>query len=502
MSEAVELPGEGDVIAGKYKVVRMLGRGGMGAVYLAQHEILRQPVAVKLLLPEIAKDHEAVTRFLNEARAAARIRNEHVAQVMDVGDLPNGSAYLVLEYLEGKDLAVLVEEKGQLGITEAVDYTLQALEAVAEAHALGIVHRDLKPANLYLAKRRDGTPLVKVLDFGISKATNPMAEPGTTGVTNTKAILGSPGYMSPEQVKSSKKVDARSDLWSMGVILYRLLTDEPPFDGETLGEIFAAIIEGPPPPPREYRPEIPEALERVIMKCLERDREKRWSNCAELAAALVPFASEDGAQSADRVSRSLGVAPARRASLPEASAVAGAPPEASKDGGAPAPGTPTEPADRGAEAASPAVASAPAITAAQVPTEQSTAPWAGSRAAASPRKASRTAVFAGLGIALVLGVGAVAFVKSGSQAATAAPSSSPVRAASAQSAATTAAAPEIDEPPALAPPTDTSAPASSTAASAPATSASAPSISPPHPVVAPVPSPQPPSTSSILHRRR
>jgi tRNA A-37 threonylcarbamoyl transferase component Bud32 len=296
----------GEVLTEKYRIERLLGQGGMGAVYLAHHEILNQHVALKTLLPEIAENAEAVARFLNEARASARIRNEHVAQVMDVGKLPNGSAYMVLEYLEGSDLSAVLDERGPLPIMEAVDYLLQSLEAVSVAHAIGIIHRDLKPANLFLTKRQDGSPFIKVLDFGISKAQNPLTPSASSGVTATRAVLGSPAYMSPEQVKSSKHVDARADIWSMGVILYRLLTNVAPFDGETLGAVFAAIIEETPAPVSSHRPEIPPELDAVVKKCLARNRDERYQDCGELATALVPFASPDGVQSVDRVCRSLG----------------------------------------------------------------------------------------------------------------------------------------------------------------------------------------------------
>jgi serine/threonine-protein kinase len=219
----------GDVLADKYRILRLIGRGGMAEVYAAHHEILQQTVAVKVLLPEAADMDGAAARFLNEARAAARIRGEHVAAVMDVGRLPvperadsaphrrgalyppDGAAYMVLEYLEGQDLEAYAESRGPLPAGEVADYLLQALQAIGQAHALGIVHRDIKPSNLFLAKRLDGSSVIKVLDFGISKASR-ISESLDGHSTSTRALLGSPFYMAPEQARSAKSVDARADI--------------------------------------------------------------------------------------------------------------------------------------------------------------------------------------------------------------------------------------------------------------------------------------------------
>jgi serine/threonine protein kinase/tetratricopeptide (TPR) repeat protein len=295
------LPQPGDFVLGKYRIERVIGRGGMGVVYLALHEALHQRVALKVLAPAAAKHHASATRFINEARAAARIRGDHVASVMDVGQLENGIPYMVLEYLEGSDLSKVLHERGPLPIVEAVDYIVQALSAIAHAHAAGVVHRDLKPGNLFLAERTDGGLTIKVLDFGISKLDGEAA----TEITHTSAVLGSPGYMSPEQVRSSRSVDGRADIWSLGVILYRLLAAQGPFRGEAMSEVLAAVLEQAPPPLREARPDVPEDLERVIMKCLEKDRDARWATAGELATALAPFASPDGQRLAERIARSV-----------------------------------------------------------------------------------------------------------------------------------------------------------------------------------------------------
>jgi len=309
------LPRVGETLAGKYTVRRLIACGGMGAVYEVHHEILDQAVALKVLLPEAAGHAGAASRFINEARASARIRNEHVAQVMDVGRLDDGSAYIVLELLRGSDLARLLEDRGPLPIEDAVDYVLQACEAVAEAHALGIIHRDLKPANLFLAQREKGPPLVKVLDFGISKLVGFERKLHGDPVTDSRALLGSPSYMSPEQVRSSKHIDARSDIWSLGVILYRLIGKEAPFDGDNLGTVLASILESAPVPLRTHRPDVPPELESTILRCLDRNRDTRFQSVDELAEALAPFAPARSRYSLDRIRSTLGAA-SRRASTP------------------------------------------------------------------------------------------------------------------------------------------------------------------------------------------
>ncbi|HEX7601864.1 MAG TPA: serine/threonine-protein kinase, partial [Polyangiaceae bacterium] len=230
----------GDVLAGKYRVERVLGRGGMGVVVAATHLHLDQRVAIKFLLPDALSHADVVSRFAREAKAASKVTSEHVAKVIDVGTLDSGAPYMVMEYLEGHDLAAELEAKGRLPVEEAVSHVLQALEALAEAHKAGIVHRDLKPANLFLANRPDKTSIIKVLDFGISK----LPQAGGA-VTHTAAIMGSPLYMSPEQLMSSKSVDARSDVWSIGIVLYESLSGSPPYRADTMPEIVALILQAP-----------------------------------------------------------------------------------------------------------------------------------------------------------------------------------------------------------------------------------------------------------------
>src|SRR3954454_18638740 len=217
---------EGRVLAGKYRIERVLGRGGMGVVVAAHHIHLDEKVAIKFLLPEAVANAEVLGRFVREARAAVRIKSEHVARVSDVGTLEGGEPYMVMEYLEGSDLAEWLLQRGALPVEQAVEFLLQASEAIAEAHALGIVHRDLKPANLFVVRRADGLLSIKVLDFGISKVTDASMAAGAA--TSTLALMGSPLYMSPEQMESARTADARSDIWSLGVILYELLTGACP----------------------------------------------------------------------------------------------------------------------------------------------------------------------------------------------------------------------------------------------------------------------------------
>jgi eukaryotic-like serine/threonine-protein kinase len=294
------LPKAGDVLAGRYTIEGVIGVGGMGVVLAARHTVLGQPVAVKFLLPDLAKRQpEAAERFVREARAAIHLKSEHIARVMDVGNEPNGAAYMVMEFLEGRDLQRVAREQAPLGVAWVVDCVLQAAEALAEAHAAGIVHRDLKPANLFLTTRVDGSPLVKVLDFGISKA----AVPGERGITRTDAVMGSPGYMAPEQIRSAKHVDQRADVWGLGIVLYELLTGKPPFDGDNIATLSAQIVLETPTPADAVRPEIPGGLAEVVARCLEKAPAERFQNVAALARALLPFGTPASAPLVERIGR-------------------------------------------------------------------------------------------------------------------------------------------------------------------------------------------------------
>ena len=294
---------EGQILVGKYRIDRILGEGGMGVVVAAHHLQLDERVAIKFLLPEALGSPEAVARFAREARAAVKIKSEHVARVIDVGTLETGAPYLVMEFLQGSDLAGWLTQKGPLPLEQTVEFVLQACEAVAEAHGLGIVHRDLKPANLFVVRRPDGLYSVKVLDFGISKVTGSSGSGSDMGMTKTTAVMGSPLYMSPEQMASSRNVDARTDIWAFGVILYELLSGTVPFNGESLPEVCFKIATEPPSLLRTYRPDAPPGVEAVILRCLEKDPKRRYANVAELALALVEFGPKRARASAEKISR-------------------------------------------------------------------------------------------------------------------------------------------------------------------------------------------------------
>ena len=294
---------EGELLAGKYRVDRVLGVGGMGVVVAAHHVGLDERVAIKFLLPDVLGDAEAVARFAREARAAVKIKSEHVAKVTDVGKLESGAPYMVMEYLDGSDLAAWIEQRGALPIEQAVDFILQACEAIAEAHALGIVHRDLKPGNLFVTRRPDGALSVKVLDFGISKLTGMAGSGGAPSMTRTSALMGSPLYMSPEQMQSLRDVDARGDIWALGVILYELVTGAQPFVADTMPELVLRVVQGAAPSSlRLQRIDAPPGLEAVIFRCLERNRTRRYESVGELAVALLPYAPKRSKISVERIS--------------------------------------------------------------------------------------------------------------------------------------------------------------------------------------------------------
>ncbi len=354
----------GTLLAGKYRVERILGRGGMAVVVAAKHLQLRETVAVKLLHPHVLANPRAIERFLREARVTMRFRGEHVARVYDAGALPDQTPFVVMESLDGADLGAILRERGRLPVGEATDYVLQACEALAEAHALGVVHRDLKPANLFLTTRVDGSPSVKVLDFGVSKIlrpdpsggdsdaegdalhalpeegpleeTAPPSLPAATAsarqreadvehpmhrsplphsledradraaavvpeaITMTHAFLGSPKYCAPEQLRSARDVDARADVWALGVILHELVNGVPPFRGDNLDAITHAILTGQP---ARFVVKGQGRLESLLAQCLAKDRGSRFASVRTLAEALEPFASGEGRLSVGRIVR-------------------------------------------------------------------------------------------------------------------------------------------------------------------------------------------------------
>jgi serine/threonine-protein kinase len=294
----------GDVIAGKFQVERVLGEGGMGYVVAARHLQLGQTVALKFMREEVCTA-EYKSRFLREARNTVRLKSKHVSRVLDVGALDGGTPYMVMEYLEGTDLSALLQQRGQFPVAEACEYVIQACEAIAEAHGHGIVHRDLKPANLFLTRGTGGEPVVKVLDFGVSKLVDIEADTKAGGrhdsvVTKVSDLLGSPTYMAPEQVVSARDADAKSDVWSLGVILYRLIGGKAPFTGSSLGDLIQNIMYGPIPNLRELRPDLPAGFEQLIWRCLARPREQR-PDVIELARQLSPFAGPNATPSIERI---------------------------------------------------------------------------------------------------------------------------------------------------------------------------------------------------------
>jgi serine/threonine protein kinase len=295
------LPGQ--MLADKYRVERMLGSGGMGVVVAARHIELNVLVAIKFLLPHVLTNQHAVTRFAREARAAVRIKSEHVARVSDVGTLDTGAPYMVMEYLEGTDLASYLRSRTRLSVDKALHFVLQACQAIAEAHQIGIVHRDLKPANLFLTRGADGSDIVKVLDFGISKNIDPNASHGTASMTTAAGALGSPTYMSPEQLTEAGEVDERTDIWALGIILFELLVGVPPFRAENLPKLFLAILHQKAPSPATLRPDLPPALVTTILRCLEKDRGKRFANIDQFAASLAGVAPARARLSIERIAR-------------------------------------------------------------------------------------------------------------------------------------------------------------------------------------------------------
>jgi hypothetical protein len=277
------LPEIGKTVDEKYVIESQLGQGGMAVVFAAHHTVLDRPVAMKVLSPELPHTPRLVERFLAEARAAARVDSTHVARVFDAGTLDDGLPFIVMERLEGCDLDELLSAYKQLPIGEATDYVLQALQGLAHAHVLGVIHRDLKPANLFLARLADGNTIIKVLDFGIAKLVDDARK------IAGGEMVGSPMYMSPEQVRDAELVDPRADIWSIGVVLYELLTGRTPFDCDGVGNTFAAVLGTTPASPRSLRPEIPAELEAVILRCLRQAPDDRFANVSELAAAIAPF---------------------------------------------------------------------------------------------------------------------------------------------------------------------------------------------------------------------
>ena len=293
-------PGE-TFLGGKYRIEKLLGIGGMGSVYSATHLTLGNTVAVKFIHHAMRSD-EVVGRFLREGQSAVKIQSEHVARVLDVGVLDNGVPYLMMEFLVGADLAQYIQESGALPLQEAVDFLIQTCDALAQAHLAGIVHRDLKPSNLFVTPRPDGSLLLKVLDFGISKSADGK-EGGGLGLTKEGEILGSPLYMSPEQLRDATQVDARSDIWALGVVFFELLAGRTMFEAESFLALCTAIATEVPRSIKTLVPDVPDEIDRTIARCVETDVALRFQTVNEFAAAIAPFASPEGAHLAARINR-------------------------------------------------------------------------------------------------------------------------------------------------------------------------------------------------------
>jgi serine/threonine-protein kinase len=415
----------------------------MGVVVAAHHIQLDERVALKFLLPEALANPEAVGRFVREARAAVKIKGEHVARVSDVGELENGAPYIVMEHLEGQDLSAWLKQRGPLPIELAVDFVLQTCEAIANAHVLGIIHRDLKPANLFCVRRTDGELSIKVLDFGISKVT--AAGAGGHELTRTNALVGSPLYMSPEQMQSSRGVDTRTDIWSLGIVLFELLTGQAPFAAEAVTELAIKIAVDPAPPVRTFRQDVPPGLEMVIATCLEKDRARRYPSVGELAVALQEFGSRQARGSVERILGTL-----RQAGM-------------SWDVAPPS-------------GMGPPSTSQPPATAV---IRNTSASWGKSSSTSKPGARALVWASAVVLLLLVVGVGGVLMLRR-SRTTTAAAGIDRPPVVTAPSVAPVAPPPATTPPPAMTPePTATPEPAATVVTSATAASASAPASSPP-----------------------
>ncbi|MBL8919057.1 MAG: protein kinase [Myxococcaceae bacterium] len=287
MTSAALAPGT--LVFERLRVVRVLGVGGMGAVYEVEHEYTRHRRALKLLHPRLAADRALVERFLRESSAAGRIGNPHIVETYDAGLAPDGAPYLVMELLEGEPLSALLERQRPLPVPLACALLCQVCEAVEAAHRVGIVHRDLKPDNLFITRGADGAPFVKVVDFGISRF-----DPERTGaleLTSTGVMMGTPRYMAPEQLRSAKEVDARADVYALGVILYECLAGRPPYDGATFADLAHQVLSGNAQPLAAVRPDVPPALAATVMRAMAASIEQRCSSARELWMSVAPFAA-------------------------------------------------------------------------------------------------------------------------------------------------------------------------------------------------------------------
>lgn len=354
----VRLPRPGDVLVAKYRIERVIGEGAMGVVYAAHHELLDMPVALKMLHPD-AVEEESIVRFLHEAKVCARIRSEHVCAVVDVGLLDEGTPYLAMELLHGTDLANVLARKRRLPLETAIDYCLQALDGLEHAHAAGAVHRDLKPTNLFLhTPEGGGREVLKVIDFGVCKSDLML------GMTRVGAFIGSPYYMSPEQIMDAARVDGRTDVWSIGVVLYEMLAGAMPFEGETMAEVVQKILEDAPAALLDRRPDLPRELSAIVNRCLRRSPDERYATAGELARALAPYGSSAAAGASD-FARAATLPMDVRAPTGAAAGPSSVPPVAMS------PSTPPPPAPGAATGTSSPPSMTPCTSSARVPAHRS-----------------------------------------------------------------------------------------------------------------------------------
>lgn len=290
-----EVPPSTGLVGGKYRLVKLIGRGGMGSVWEARHVSLGTPSAIKFIEAEYADSHEARSRFDREAKAAATIQSKHAIQVFDHGVTDDGKPYIVMELLTGEALDKRIERLGTLSLQDTARIVLQVSRGLSRAHERGIVHRDLKPENIFIVRNTDDDDeIAKVLDFGIAKIQNSPHNPGITSSTKTGAVLGTPFYMSPEQARGLRNVDHRTDMWSLGVIAFKCLTGRLPFDGESVGDLLVKICTAPVPIPSHVVPTLPPAFDAWFLRALEREPDRRFSTVMELGEQLSDAAGVTG----------------------------------------------------------------------------------------------------------------------------------------------------------------------------------------------------------------